>query len=77
MKTMKGWRKIDNQRGFVNETTGHNLVVTKKQFGEHYLVLLYSKPNHDEEGSKISPEYATEAKASAFAMDWMAKHPNE
>jgi hypothetical protein len=79
MKIIKGWKKIDNQRGFVNETTGHNLIVTKKQFGEHYIVMLYPSPNHNdyEEGAKLSPEYATEAKAAAFAMNWMSKHPNE
>jgi hypothetical protein len=31
--------------------------------------------NDDSEGRKISPEYATESKAEAFAMDWMNKHP--
>ena len=76
MKIMKGWRKIDNQRGFVNEATGHNLIVTKKQYGQHYLAMLYSKADHDdEEGSKISPEFSTEAKAAAFAMNWMSNHP--
>ena len=74
---MKGWKKIDNKRGFVNDTTGYNLVVTKKQFGEHYLVMLFSKSTHDEEGKKLSPEYSTEAKAEAFAVNWMSKHPTE
>jgi hypothetical protein len=73
MKTIKGWRRIDNDRGFMNETTGQNLVVTKKQYGEHYLVRLFPKVKDDEEGRKISPEFPTEAKA--FAMDWMSKHP--
>ena len=76
MKMVEGWRRIDNERGFVNETTGQNLVVTKKQFGQHYVVLLFPKMKDDEEGRKISPEYQTEAKATAFAMDWMSKHPN-
>jgi hypothetical protein len=74
MKTIKGWRRIDNDRGFMNETTGQNLVVTKKQYGEHYLVRLFPKVKDDEEGRKISPEFPTEAKAKAFAMDWMSKH---
>jgi len=73
---VKGWRRIDNERGFVNEITCQNLVVTKKQFGEHYLVMLYPSLEGDNEGRKISPEFATEAKAEAFAMDWMAKNPN-
>ena len=76
MKMVKGWRRIDNQRGYVNATTGQNLIVTKKEFGEHYLVMLFPMvKNNDEEGSKISPEYATESKAGAFAMGWMNKHP--
>jgi hypothetical protein len=77
MKVVKGWRRIDNHRGFMNETTGQNLIVTKKQYGEHYLVMLFPiVKNDDEEGRKISPEFQTEAKAGLFAMDWMAKHPN-
>jgi hypothetical protein len=28
-----------------------------------------------DEGAKISPEYATESKAEAFAIKWMKKHP--
>ena len=75
MRIVEGWRRIDNQRGYINATTGQNLVVTKKQYGEHYVVLLYSKESKDDEGKKISPEYATESKAEAFAMDWMNKHP--
>jgi hypothetical protein len=75
MRIVEGWRRIDNQRGYINATTGQNLVVTKKQYGEHYVVLLYSKESKDEEGKEISPEYATESKAEAFAMDWMNKHP--
>jgi hypothetical protein len=34
-----------------------------------------TKNDDDEEGSKISPEYATKSKAESFAMDWMNKHP--
>ena len=75
MKIVKGWRRIDNQRGFMNTTTGQNLIVTKKQYGEHYLALLFPQVKSDEEGRKISPEFPTEAKAESFAMDWMTKHP--
>jgi len=75
VKIVKGWRKIDNQRGYINATTGQNLVVTKKQYGEHYLVLLFSRVKNDDEGRKISPEFATESKAESFALDWMDKHP--
>jgi hypothetical protein len=76
MKILKGWRRIDNQRGYINATTGQNLTVTKTEFGEHYLVMLFPMVKKaDEEGKKISPEYASESKAESFAMDWMSKHP--
>jgi len=76
MKIIEGWKRIDNQRGYVNATTGQNLVVTKKEFREHFLVMLFPMvKNDDEEGRKISPEYATESKAEAYATDWMNKHP--
>jgi hypothetical protein len=75
MKTVTGWRRIDNEMGFVNETTGQNLVVTKKQFGEHYVVMVFAGVEGEEEGIRISPEFPTEAKADAFAMAWLSKHP--
>jgi hypothetical protein len=76
MKIVEGWRRIDNQRGYVNSTTGQNLIVSKKQYGEHYLVVLFPEVrNSDEEGRKISPEFPTESKAESFALDWMNKHP--
>jgi hypothetical protein len=81
MKILKGWRRIDNQRGYINATTinattGQNLIVIRTEFGEHYLVMLFPMvKNDDEEGSRISPEYATVSKAESFAMDWMSKHP--
>lgn len=76
MKIVNGWRRIDNQRGYMNATTGQNLVVTKTEFGEHYLVMLFPMvKNDDEEGRKISPSYGSESKAEAFARDWMDKHP--
>jgi hypothetical protein len=77
MKLLKGWRRIDNERGFVNETTGQNVVVTKKPFGQHFLVLLFPgmKTKNETEGRKLSPEYPTEAKAMVFALDWMSSHP--
>jgi len=75
MKIVKGWKRIDNERGFVNETTGQNLVVTKKQFSERFVVLLFPRIKNDEEGRKISPAFETEAKATAFAMDWMSRNP--
>ena len=76
MKLLRGWRRIDNERGFVNETTGQNVVVTKKPFGQHFLVFLFPemKRKGETEGKKLSPEFPTEAKAVAFAMDWMSNH---
>jgi len=59
----------------VNETTGQNLVVTKKEFGEHYVVLLFPKVRVDNKGETVSPEYATASKAEAYAMNWIEKHP--
>ena len=77
MKLAEGWRRMDKERGFINETSGQTLVVKKKEFGEHYLVLLFPRErNDDEEGRKISPEFQTESKAEAFAMDWLKKNPN-
>jgi hypothetical protein len=75
LKMVKGWRKMDRQRGFVSETTGQNLVVTKKEFGAHYVVLLLPKVRVDDEGETVSPAYATEPKAEAYALSWMEKHP--
>ncbi|HLN45892.1 MAG TPA: hypothetical protein VK209_09325 [Candidatus Sulfotelmatobacter sp.] len=75
MKTIKGWRRIDKERGFMNETTGQSLVIKKKEFGIHYLVMLFGKVEDTEEGRKISPEFSTEAKAEAYAVAWMYKHP--
>ena len=75
MKIVEGWRRIDNKRGYVNATTRQNLVVSKKQYGEHYLVMLFPEVRDDNEGRKISPEFPTESKAESFALDWMNKHP--
>jgi hypothetical protein len=76
MKLAKGWRRMDKERGFINDTSGQTLVVKKKEFGEHYLVLLFPlERNDDEKGRKISPEFQTESKAEAFAMDWLKKNP--
>ena len=66
---------MDRQRGFVNETTGQNLVVSKKEFGIHYVILLFPRVRVDDKGETVSPEYATASKAEAYAMNWMEKHP--
>ena len=76
MRMLRGWRKIDRQRGFVNETTGQNLIVAKKQFGSEYVVLLFPLVRVDDKGETISPAYATASKAEAYALNWMKQHPN-
>ena len=67
MKIIEGWKKIDNERGYLNATSGQNLVVSKKQFGQHYIVLLFLDSTGKDEGKQISPEYATALKAEAVA----------
>jgi hypothetical protein len=77
VKTIKGWRRLSNEGGFLNETTGQTLIVVKKEFGTHYHVLLFAgQQTEPKEGKKISPDYDTEKKAEAFAIDWMMKNPN-
>ena len=77
LKIIKGWKKISNQGGYVNENTGQTLIVAKKEFSENYHVLLFAGEKMDEsESKKISPEFSKETKAEAFALDWMGKHPN-
>ena len=77
MKIIKGWKKISNQGGYVNEETGQTLIVSKKEFSANYHVLLFAEEQTDEAKSKkISPEFPKETKADAFALDWMEKHPN-
>ena len=34
MRILKGWKRISNKGGFVNEVTGQTLVVAKQEFGE-------------------------------------------
>jgi hypothetical protein len=75
MKILEGWKRIDNQRGYINVTTEQNLIVAKTEFGEHYKVLLFSNAKNDTEGRKISPEFPTKSKAESFARVWMSKHP--
>lgn len=77
MKSLRGWKRISHKGGFVNETTGQTLVIAKQGFAEHYHVLLFKQERTDNaQGSKISPEYPSEAKAEAFAIKWMEKNPN-
>ena len=77
MKIIKGWKKISNQGGYVNENTGQTLIISKKEFSANYHVLLFAgEQTSEEESKKISPDFSKETKAEAFAVDWMGKHPN-
>jgi len=61
----------------MNETTEQILIVKKKEFGTHYLVWLFPDLTDDDtKGRKLSPEFPTQSKADAFALDWMKKNPN-
>ena len=76
MKILKGWRRISNEGGFLNETTGQTLVIVKKEFGEDYQVLLFVQERvEDAQGKKISPDFQTRSKAETFAINWMMKNP--
>ena len=48
MKIVKGWKRISNKGGFVNEVTGQTLIIAKQEFGEHYHVLLFKQERTDE-----------------------------
>jgi hypothetical protein len=77
MKLIKGWKKISNEGGFVNEITGQTLIISKKEFSQNYNVLLFVREQTKKtEAKKISPDFETETKAETFAIDWMGKHPN-
>jgi hypothetical protein len=77
MKIIKGWRKISNQGGYLNENTGQTLVVSKKEFSQTYHVSLYiGKQTNEGDSKRVSPEFATISKAEAYAIDWMEKHPD-
>ncbi len=75
MKMVTGWRRIDNERGYMNDVSGQNVVVRKKEFAANYVVLLFPRVKVDDKGETISPAYATPSKAEAYAINWMKKHP--
>jgi len=77
LKLIKGWKKISNEGGYLNETTGQTLIISKKEFSQNYHVLLFvGEQTSKEESKTISPDFHTEAKAETFAINWMGKHPN-
>jgi len=59
MKIVKGWRKIDNHRGYKCDNRAKSYC-PKKQYGEHCMGLLSPKAKNDDKGRKISPEFPTE-----------------
>ncbi|MFA7080437.1 MAG: hypothetical protein WC203_06010 [Candidatus Bathyarchaeia archaeon] len=77
MKTIKGWRRLNKEGGYLNENTGQTLTICKKQFGQTYHVSLFAgKKIDDAYGKCVSPEFATASKAQSYAIDVMEKHPN-
>jgi hypothetical protein len=62
MKIIKGWKKISNEGGYVNECTGQTLMVSKKDFSSEYHVSLFPGEQTKKEDSKrISPEFSNAA----------------
>ena len=77
MKIIKGWRKISNQGGYINDTTGQTLLVAQKEFCQTYHVSLYAgKQTKEADSRRLSPEFAKATKAEAYAIDLMEKNPN-
>ncbi|MGD6853091.1 MAG: hypothetical protein ACQCN6_13615 [Candidatus Bathyarchaeia archaeon] len=76
-KTIKGWRTLKHEGGYINECTGQTLVIAKKQFSSNYHVLIFvAQRTEEKDGRIISPEFSTETKAEAYAVKLMAKQPN-
>jgi hypothetical protein len=77
IKDIKGWKILKHECGYLNECTGQTLTVTQKQYGQDYYVLIFvGQPTEQKDGRVISPEFATEAKAEAYAIKLMTKNPN-
>jgi hypothetical protein len=77
MKIIKCWKRLSHDCGYQNDTSGQIVVVLQKEFSNNYHVRLFeSGQTKKEDGKTISPDYASKAKADAFAEGWMQKHPN-
>ncbi len=77
INTIKGWKQLQHQAGYINECTGQTLVVTKKQFSSNFYVMVFvGKRTVDSDGRVISPEFPTAPKAEAFAVKLMTKNPD-
>ena len=77
MKIIKCWKRLSHECGYQNDTSGQIVVVLQKEFSKNYHVRLFGcGQTEKEDGKTISPDYASKAKADAFAEDWMEKNPN-
>jgi hypothetical protein len=77
MKIIKCWKRLSHDCGYQNDTSGQIVVVLQKEFSNNYHAQLFEPGQTEkEDGKTISPDYASKAKADAFAEDWMQKHPN-
>ncbi len=77
MKDIKGWRKISHEGGYLNETTGQTLVISKKQFSQTFHAIIYvAKPTKESDGKIVSSEFETFEKAEIYAINLMRKNPN-
>ena len=77
MKIIKCWKRLSHDCGYQNDTSGQIVVVLQKEFSNNYHVRLFEcGQTEKDDGKTISPDYASKAKADAFAEDWMQKHPN-
>jgi hypothetical protein len=76
MKIIKGWKMLSHECGYLNDYSEQTVVISKKEFSSNYHVQLFECGQTEKDERKtISPDYATKAKADAFAMEWMQKHP--
>ena len=77
LKTLKGWKKLNHEEGYLNDTTGQTLVISKKEFSSEFQVLVFEgRRTEDNDGKKISPDFQNQKKAENFAIDWMTRNPN-
>ena len=77
IKTIKGWKRLKHEGGYLNEFTGQTLIVAKKKFSSNYYVLVFiAQQTEEKDGRPISPDFSTEAKAETYAVNLMTKHPN-
>jgi hypothetical protein len=77
LKIIKGWKKISNEGGYLNENTGQTLIISKTKFSQTYHASIYAGEATNEDNSKpVSPEFSNFSKAETYAIGLMNKHPN-